>query len=204
MNIKLTFVALSIIAGTAQHTLYGSASTFSKYQLTSEEQQKLNALQQAVINKNLDQAYPLIKDIRENIIEKYIKMFDQNINDIINPTSVNENINATRVNYIDAINTIHTKIKDIIHEPYWYWRNQMNKFAQDFVPALDQPSFTFEQLLQMLRKADMDQVFNIYTKVVLPLKEVENDLTQILTDFITAYLQSIYYQKIGLNTGINH
>ncbi len=198
MNTPKTII-LSVLTSFLITNVHASASTYGKYQLTTEEEQKINALQQAVSSKNLNQAYALIKDIRENIIEKYIKTFDANVNDIVNPSSVNANINATRINYIDAINTIHGKIKAIVHDPYWYWRNQMDKFAQDFVPSLDKPSFNFDQFLQMLRKTDMDEVINIHTKVVLPLKEIEDDLTQVLTDFITAYLQSIYYQKIGIN-----
>lgn len=174
--------------------------TNQTYQLKPEEQQKLNDLKQEIATKNLDKAELLIKDIRINIIEKYIKDFNKYKNDIINPISVTANLEATKTNYLDAIYVIHSQIRDIINDPYWAWRNQFDNFSKEFVPKLNTPDFTFDKLLIILRKTKMDETVNIYTKIILPLKEIEADLLLVLTDFISAYLQNVYYQKIGTNS----
>ena len=181
---------------------YASLSnvTNSTYKLNPNEQQKLDALKQALTNKDLKNIASLIKDIRVNIIEKYIQEFDSYKEDLINPVSITANIAATKTNYLEAIYVIHSQIRALVHEPYWLWRKDLDGLADDFVPMLNKPDFSFDKLLVILRKNKMDEILNIYTKIVLPLKEIETDLTLVLTNFISAYFQNLYYQKVGLDS----
>ncbi|NBQ17482.1 hypothetical protein EBU24_04140, partial [bacterium] len=124
-----------------------SSLTNSTYKLNPNEQQKLDALKQAITNKDLKSIEPIIKDIRVNVIEKYIQEFDTYKQDIINPVSITANIAATKTNYLEAIYVINNQIRALIHDPYWLWRKELDEFADDFVPMLNKPDFSFDKLL---------------------------------------------------------
>lgn len=192
MNLSKTFIIFFMLF--ASFSIFGSSSLTTPSELfatrngriTQKEQGLLKTLKNAVDNRNYEQAYSALDDLR-TFVKARSDLFISEIPIIVNPVGqeISRMIQVTRSNQIDSILTLTDSIEDIVQPSKDLYHTIMRAYHN--LPP-EQRAQRTEETLNRRREAE-----HIYSNIIVPADDIESILTKLERLFIIAHLRNFYF-----------